>query len=79
MKIGYQGIQGSNSEKAAKEFIKKNNLKNVELIPLVNSEQVVRSILEKKIEYGVMAIKNSIAGNVKETETVLIPLEKKAS
>lgn len=37
MKIGYQGIVDSNSYCAAMLFIKKNNIKNTQLIPLINS------------------------------------------
>ena len=37
IKIGYQGIEGSNAEQAAKDLVKKLNLADVEYVPLVDS------------------------------------------
>ncbi|ONI41816.1 hypothetical protein AN396_03075 [Candidatus Epulonipiscium fishelsonii] len=71
VKIGYQGIQYSNSEYAAKKFIEQMDLSDIELIPLINSKNVVDALLNKEIDYGVIAIKNSTAGDVIESITSL--------
>ena len=70
-KIGYQGIEGSWSHEATFRFIKQMNLKNVKMVPLINSYQVAKELIEGNIDYGVMAINNSIGGIVKETDDAL--------
>ena len=69
IKIGYQGDVGSNSEAAAENFISKLKLdKNCcELFPLISSANVLKHLEGSKIDYGVMAVKNSTAGIVRET------------
>lgn len=74
MKIGYQGIGGSNSENAAKILSKELKLNNVDLIPLITSANVVNELNLKNIDYGVMAIENTIGGLVKETRNALIDM-----
>lgn len=70
MRIGYQGIEGSNSEAVAIEFA--NTLGgNYSLIPLTNSNNVVLALDENKIDYGIMATFNILGGIVKETEIAL--------
>ena len=71
MRIGYQGISGSNSEAAAIKYVKDNNLDNVELIPLVNSNMVVKHLEQELIDVGLMAVYNSIGGTVIETQESL--------
>lgn len=71
IRIGYQGIAGSNSEAASIGFSVTQGMKNVEYIPLVNSTNVVDALMAGKIDYGVMASRNHIAGYVKETEDAL--------
>ena len=73
MKIGYQGIEGSNSEEAALQMQECKG----ELIPLTNSYNVVKSLWEKQIDFGVMAISNSTIGKVEEPTVALegIPLK----
>lgn len=71
IKIGYQGIEGSNSENAATKIATKMKINNVEFIPLIDSANVVNELKADKIDYGVMAIKNSIAGEVIETKKAL--------
>ncbi len=68
VKIGYQGDIGSNSEAAAKSFAIKLGFINVEFIPLISSARVADSLLKKEIDYGVVAIENSIGGIVQETK-----------
>ena len=40
IKIGYQGIEGSNAEQAARDLVKKLSLQDVEFVPLVDSKPV---------------------------------------
>ena len=67
MRIGYQGIEGSNSEYAAKVFAEKIGMSQVEFVPLISSLNVLGGLKRKEIEYGVFATKNSIGGLVAET------------
>jgi prephenate dehydratase len=67
IRIGYQGDIGSNNERATILFIKKLKLNNVKMIPLITSKNVVENLMKKEIDFGVMAIKNSIGGEVIET------------
>ena len=70
MKVGFQGYWTSNSEIAARQFVKCfDNV--VELIPLISSQKVVNALKSCAIDYGVMAIKNNIGGVVEETQKVL--------
>lgn len=66
MRVGYQGIEGSYSQQAASIL-----MPNVEYIPLVSSANVVKELLDGNIDYGVMAIENSIGGTVLETGKAL--------
>ena len=66
-KIGYQGIAGSNSHVAAKNMAMACSLNNPEFVPLVTSENVIQSLKQKTIDYGVVATRNSIGGRVEET------------
>ena len=47
------------------------NVQNVVPVALITSKNVVSSLIKKEIDYGVMAIKNSIAGDVAETKEAL--------
>lgn len=67
MKIGYQGIVGSNSEIAAKNIAKEIGIKDPEFIPLVSSKRVINKLKIGEIDYGVVAIKNTLGGTVSET------------
>lgn len=69
IRIGYQGEIGSNNEAAAKEFVKNNDWSDgeYELVPLVESRYVVSDLKAEKIDYGIVATHNSVAGTVKET------------
>lgn len=73
MKIGFQGDIGSNSEAATLSFIDKCKLPNTRLLGLLTSKNVVSALLNKEIDYGVMALYNSIAGEVIETKNALTP------
>lgn len=73
MKIGYQGVMHSHNHAAAVTIVEQMGLKQeeFELLPLVSSINVVTALISKEIDYGVMAIKNSIGGIVKESEIAL--------
>ena len=75
--IGYQGVEGSNSEEAAKQLAIKNRLKEYTLLPLVSSFNVLDNVLKRRIDYGVIAVKNSKGGYVKESMIVLEKLKLK--
>ena len=44
IKIGYQGIEGSNAEQAAHDLVEKLKLTDVEYVPLVDSQHVIRAM-----------------------------------
>ena len=67
IKIGYQGIEGSNAEQAAHDLVEKLKLTDVEYIPLVDSPHVIRAMKTGETDYGVCAVYNSAAGMVLET------------
>lgn len=67
-KIGYQGMENSNSMHAAQILCEKSNFTDVELIGLLTSEGVVSALADGSVDYGVVAVKNSVAGVVIETQ-----------
>lgn len=69
-KIGYQGIEGSNAETAAQRFAAELS-HNTELVPLISSAGVVNALNDGEVDFGVMAVSNSITGKVEETEIAL--------
>lgn len=77
IKIGYQGMDGSNSQHSAKNMAVKLNLSNPEYVPLITSIGVVDALKSGEIEYGVMATKNIVAGLVIETQKACEGLEYK--
>lgn len=70
-RIGYQGIPGSNAEAASKQFVQRFAMEPATLVPLVTSNNVVQALREGSIDYGVMAVRNEIAGDVAETTDAL--------
>ena len=71
MRIGFQGDIGSNAEEATKKFIEKHKLHDVVSVPLTSSQNVVSELIKQSIDYGVMAVTNSIIGEVVETKNAL--------
>ncbi len=69
--IGYQGVEGSNSEQAALQFAIKNKFNSYQLLPLVSSFNVLDNVIKKRIDFGVVAVRNSKGGTVKESKLVL--------
>jgi len=66
MKIGVMGAIGSFSEKAAEEYIKENDYKNHEIIPLVSAEGVLSAVENNEVNKGIFPIENSNGGIVIE-------------
>lgn len=79
--IGYQGIEGSNSEEAARLFAEKLGIEDYLLLPLVSSLNVLTCVETNKTDYGVIAIRNNHGGSVKESVDALYnsPLKLKDS
>lgn len=67
IKIGYQGIEGSNAEQAAHDLVEKLKLTDVEYVPLVDSQHTITAMKKGETDYGVCAVYNSVAGMVLET------------
>lgn len=71
VRVGYQGVEGSNSEEASKQILKKVGIVRYELVPLMNSESVISRLADGKIDLGVIAISNTLGGEVKESRKAL--------
>ena len=74
IRIGFQGIKGSNSEKAAEKLAENGHIGEnaaIEYVPLVDSESVVEALYRDTIDYGVIATCNSTAGEVRESMEAL--------
>lgn len=70
LKIGFQGDIGSNAEEAANCF-KKTLDKATDCLALISSKRVVEALLDGEIDFGVIALHNSIIGEVVETKEAL--------
>ncbi|MCB1828148.1 MAG: prephenate dehydratase, partial [Coxiellaceae bacterium] len=65
--IGVQGDIGSFSEQAGHAFAKRQKLEKYDMKYLVNSENVLASVNDKDIDFGVFAIENAQGGVVIES------------
>lgn len=74
-RVGYQGMEGSNSLASAKNMTAGLKWDEVEYVPLITSRGVVDALKAGTVEYGVMAVNNHIAGRVKESEEALAGLD----
>ncbi|OEK04931.1 prephenate dehydratase [Roseivirga misakiensis] len=74
MKIGYQGVLHSHNHAAALAVTEEMQLTegSFELVPLISSKNVVEALLSGEVEYGLMAVQNSIGGVVKESQEALL-------
>ena len=75
MRIAYQGIPGSNSEAASELFASNQGFVDAEYIPAVHSQGVIDMLKKGQADYGVMASRNLIAGEVLETRDALEGLQ----
>ncbi len=71
MRIAYQGVPGSNSEAASTLFANNQGFSNPTYLPAVDSRGVVNMLSTGEADYGVMATRNLIAGDVGETTAAL--------
>lgn len=69
--VGYQGAVGSNSECASRNFFDENRDNDIVFVPLISSKNVASALLNNEIQYGAMAIRNSIGGEVLETRETI--------
>ena len=65
--LGVMGIRGSFSEEAALEYARDNNLGEVEIVELLNTEKVLRSVEAGEVDIGIFALENSNGGVVYES------------
>ncbi|MBN2877271.1 MAG: hypothetical protein JXL85_06430 [Bacilli bacterium] len=79
--IGYQGIEGSNSEEAARIWAENHLQEEYILLPLVSSLNVLTCVETEKVDFGVIAIRNNHGGVVKESMDALLntPLKRTGS
>src|SRR4029453_17868507 len=67
------GIRGSFSEEAALEYARDNNLGEVEIVELLNTEKVLRAVEGGEIDIGIFALENSNGGGVYQRVHALAP------
>lgn len=72
MKVGYLGPKGTYCYEACSEYVKK---EKAEKIPYASITDTLLALLDKKIDYAVVPIENSIYGSVLETVDMLIENE----
>lgn len=66
MKIGVMGARGSFSEQAGELYVKKENLIDAEIIPLISAENVLTALNKGEIDRAIFPIENSNGGIVIE-------------
>ena len=71
IKIGLQGAKGSFSEEASNIFAKNHGLENFQLEYLISSENVLKSLENNEIDYGIIAMENAQGGVVIESVKAL--------
>ena len=65
--IGYQGIPGSFSEEAARNYIQEENLGDIETKACLTSRNVMESLYTYEIDRGIIAMENARGGVVHES------------
>ncbi len=65
--IGYQGIPGSFSEEATRNYIQEKNLGEIETKPCLSSQGVMHSLATFEIDRGIIAMENARGGVVHES------------
>ncbi|MDR0523992.1 MAG: chorismate mutase [Candidatus Methanoplasma sp.] len=71
IRIGYMGIPFSNTEEAAKKLAGIMGWGSFELVPLMSAAGVAESLGSGGSDYGVVAVRNAVAGPVEETRAAL--------
>lgn len=69
--IGIQGGEGSFSEIAAQQFAKTNHIENFSIKYLISSENVLRAVEKKEVDFGIFAMENAQGGVVIESVKAL--------
>lgn len=67
MKYGIQGGPGSFNDSALKDYIKRHNVQDFEVVYLFTTEKVLTAIEQGDIDFGQFAIHNAAGGMVHET------------
>jgi prephenate dehydratase len=67
MIVGYQGIVGSHTERAAIELLARAAITDYQLEACVTAQEVVARLRARHIELGVLALRNVVGGEVVET------------
>src|ERR671916_2844063 len=62
LSLGVMGIRGSFSEEAALEYARDNDLGEVEIVELLTTEKVLRSVEAGEVDIGIFALENSNGG-----------------
>ena len=71
MKVGIQGASGSFSEQASRKFIENHGIKDAKIEYLISSKEVLRSVENYEVEYGIFAMENAQGGVVIESVEAL--------
>lgn len=74
IKIGYQGIDGSNTYTAVTRLASRIYGSGFELVPLVSSANVLSALSSHQIDLGLMATDTAVVGAVPETKTAMLSL-----
>lgn len=69
--FGIQGGKGSFNEEVLLDYVKKQKVKDYKVKYLYTTDKVLKELSQAKIDYGLFAIQNSIAGVVEESINVL--------
>lgn len=60
MKVSIQGIKGAFHEEAARNYFNS----EIGIVPKLTFDDVIKSVLKKEVNYGIMAIENTISGTI---------------
>ena len=71
IKVGIQGGKGSFSEQAANQFITNHELENTMIEYLISSDNVLFSVENNEVDYGIFAMENAQGGVVIESVKAL--------
>ena len=71
IKVGIQGGKGSFSEQAANQFITNHGLENTMVEYLISSDNVLSSVENNEVDYGIFAMENAQGGVVIESVEAL--------
>lgn len=71
IKIGIQGGKGSFNEEACRFYCSNNHITEFEIVYLYTSDRVLQALEAREIEFGIVAIENSLGGLVWETINAL--------